>query len=462
MNDPHRPDEPQDDASDPEGEARQSPSSGRPEEDAPADDPAAAGPTPGESDAADPEEPAADDSASQTAGEDESGQEESTPEQPPAETDTAAEGDAGETTPDGGDTAGDGGDTDGGSGRAGLAAGITVLVLALLGLAGGGGWLGWRLQQLEQRVEQVPQERSEALAPLAREAALDDAVSRLEGEIEQLASQGSEATRAVAERVDELEAAVKTVRELAGRNQVDWRMAEVHYLLSLAARRVAIAGDRSAAIAALEAADRSIAALGDVRLVELRRAILDDITALRQVEPADVEGIALRIQSLLERVPDLPPATATVTAAADGNGDGDGGADGPRAWWERIKRQLSQYVVIRRQPDGGAPPRPQRDVSLPAAEKLGFALAEARRSALRHDSDAYGAAIARARELVDENFAADTPVTQRFADALAALSERAVVTTYPDLTATLEQAEQAAARLRSQRERPARAEPEEG
>ncbi|MDZ7748217.1 MAG: uroporphyrinogen-III C-methyltransferase [Halofilum sp. (in: g-proteobacteria)] len=458
MSDPHRPDEPQDPAADPQPEADDA---ARPRPDEPGSGDDAGAPDADTASTAAPDEPrgpeeATGDGAGEDHGAGGAGAREADAEDAPA-----AEGGA-----DDEDAADSGRDGDGHGGgrerRPGRAIAVALLVLVLLALAGGGGWLGWRLYQVEQQLAQVPAARAEALQPLARQGALEDAVGRLEGEIEQLAARGSDATREVAERVDQLEEAVKTVRELAGRGQVDWRMAEVHYLLSVGARRLAIAGDRSAAIAALQAADRSLAALGDVRLVELRQAIVEDITAIRQVTPADVEGIALRIQSLLQRVPDLPPPAEPRTVAVDEpETDGDT-IGGPRDWWASIKQRLSQYVVIRRQPGAGEPPRPSPDTTLPAAEKLGFALAEARRAALRHDSDAYTAAIARARDLLESGFAADTPTTRRFADALAGLAEQPVVTTYPDLTATLEQAERAAARLRTQREQAAADEDEEG
>lgn len=340
-----------------------------------------------------------------------------------------------------------------------LWAGATLGLIALIalgGLAAALVQLSDRVGQLEGELSRVPERRAEALAPLARQEEVQSAVERLEsrlGErIEALEQQGSEATRGLTRRMDELEKAFATVRELAGRNQVDWRMAEVHYLLAVAARRLAIAGDRRGAIAALEAADRSLSALGDVRLLELRASIIDDITAVRQVEAADVEGIALRLQALLERIPELSPARTERRAdvAGDTQGDSAGGTAG--GWWAALRERISRYIVVRRQPDGSGPARPQPDASLPGGSRLAFALSEARQAALRQDADGYQAAIQRARGVLDEAFAADSPTTRRFADMLERLAERAVVTTYPDLTTTLEQAKRVSARLRTERE----------
>ncbi len=354
----------------------------------------------------------------------------------------------------------------GGGGRRGRVIAAVVAVLVVLAAVGGaGGYLYWRIQQLEQRVAAVPDERERALERFARSEALAQSIDELEGKvsseverleqaIQDVSASDSESAQALGERLEDLKQAVATARELAGRDQLDWRLAEVHYLVGVAARRLAIAHDRRAAIAAMEAADRSLAQVGDVRLLELRQRLVDDITALRQTEPADVEGIALRIQSLLQRIPDLPPRQQRERTA--GGEDGAGASTAAGDWWQRLREGLSNYVVVRRQGDAEGPARPRADRSLPAAEKLGYALSEARRAALRREPDPYAQAIERARALIDEHFASESPAVGYFREALADLAERGVTTSYPDLTRTLDRVEKVTAELKARRERPDR------
>ncbi len=355
-----------------------------------------------------------------------------------------------------------GGEHSGGGGRRGrwraLALALVVLVLVV---AGGGGYLYWRLQQLEQRVAAVPEERERALERFARSEALAQSIDELESQvtgeaqrlekaIDEVAQSDTQRAQTLRERLDKLEQAVATARELAGRDQLDWRLAEVHYLVAVAARRLAIAHDRRAAIAAMEAADRSLAEVGDVRLLDLRQRLVDAISALHQTEPADVEGIAVRIQSLLQRIPDLPPRQQREPA--------DDGAEGTTAdagsWWQRLREGLSSYVVVRRQGEPEGPARPRADRALPAAEKLGYALSEARRAALRREPDPYSQSIQRARAIVDEHFAADSPTVAYFRETLDELEERGVTTSYPDLTRTLDYVEEVTAELEARRDRP--------
>jgi len=340
--------------------------------------------------------------------------------------------------------------------------GAALVVLLLVGAAaGGGGYLYWRVQELEQRVAAVPAERERALERFARSEALarsiDELESRVSGEVKRLekaidevAQSDTQSTQALRERLDNLEEAVATARELAGRDQLDWRLAEVHYLVAVAARRLAIAHDRRAAIAALEAADRSLAEVGDVRLLDLRQRLVDDISALHQAKPADVEGIAVRIESLLQRIPDLPPRKRRERADGGGEADATDGDD----WWQRLREGLSSYVVVRRQGKADEPARPRADRSLPAAEKLGYALSEARRAALRREPEPYTQSIQRARSLIGEHFAAESPAVDYFRETLDELSQEGVTASYPDLTSTLDYVEEVSAELKARRERP--------
>lgn len=375
-------------------------------------------------------------------------------EAPPA--DEAA--DTGASTADGDD-----GGTDGtaAAGPPPRRAGKWVLALALLialAAAGAAGYLGWRLHELEQRVADIPGEREAALEPLAERSALQTLESQLESQFEQrlqsavdekaetLISARDEALGEVRERLATLETGVEDIRELAARDQINWRLAEIRYLLAIAQRRVAIDRDTRSAIAALEAADRAIGEFGDVRLLPLRQRIIDDLSDLRSVETADLEGIALRLQNLLGRVPDLP-AAGSVTTVTAGESNGTGGG-----WWDALVTRLDRFVTVRRREAGPEPGRPQPSTELPEADTLVLALERARSAALSRDPAAYQRALTRASDALDKGFAADERATERFREGLAWLQERPVEVDLPDLTPTVDLAEKLSARIESSRD----------
>lgn len=333
-----------------------------------------------------------------------------------------------------------------------------LALLVALAAAGAAGWLAWRLQALEQGLARVPEERAEALADRARASELAD----LEGRVAALARTQEEqaaTTAEVRERVERVQESFASLRELAGRDQVGWRMAEVRYLVTVASRRLALTGDVEAAIAALEGADDALASLGDARLLPLRERIVEDLDALRAVEPADVEGLALRLRSLERRAAGLPEP-ATASAPADGDGAGPGTTGG--SWWQQVKRQLAQFVVVRREARPAPPPASTPADALAAEEALRLALADATRAALARDAGRYRDAMDEAIGVVRERFAADAPATTAFRERLEALRERPVRTELPDLGPTLDLAERLSASLQRAGEPARAAEPGDG
>lgn len=365
-------------------------------------------------------------------------------------------GGAGDGPESGGEGSGDGGaEAAGGPPRQRRAQWIIALALLIaLAAAGAAGYLGWRLYGLEQRVASIPAEReaqrAAALEPLAERSALQGLERQLGQRIDTavddkakaLISARDEALAEVRQRLATVESGVADIRELAARDQIDWRMAEIRYLLAIAQRRVLIDRDTRSAIAALESADRAISDFGDVRLLPLRQRIVDDLAALRSVEGADIEGIALRLQNLLGRVPDLPAAGSLKAVKASM----DNGSDG---WWDAMRARLDRYVTVRRREAGPEQGRPRPATSLPEGDSLVLALESARRSALARDSAAYQRALKRAAEALDSGFAADASATERFHDGLARLREQPVEVDLPDLTPTVELAEKLSARIES-------------
>ncbi len=163
------------------------------------------------------------------------------------------------------------------------------------------------------------------------------------------------------------------------------------------------------------------------------------------METADIEGIALRLQNLLGRVPELP-AAGTVTAVTVSQDNGTAG------WWGAMVARLDQFVTVRRREAGPEPGRPQPTTELPEADHLVLALERARSAALARDPAAYQRALTRASEALDSGFAADARATERFREGLAWLRERPVEVDLPDLAPTVDLAEKLSARIESSRD----------
>lgn len=325
----------------------------------------------------------------------------------------------------------------GGSGRGG--SGVTrvlatIAILVALTVAGFGGYLYQRLQELEGRLAEVPDERA---------AAIDSAVADVDvrNELDQLAARLDEQTDAredlaqdVAGRLNTLSDQLAEIRELAAGHHTRWRLAEVRYLLEIGIRRLQLATDRDGAIAAFEAADEALHRLGDARVLPLRQAIVEDVARIRELERADVEGIALRLLNLERDVERLPLAADSEEVAVPE-------LDlAPGSFWQAFVERLRGLVVIRhRSADAEPDPAPDVDAGgLPPAEALGHHLRQARLAALNGDPERYLQSLATAREIVAAEFAADDQRVDRFDARLAELAGRPVRVEVPDFGATLD------------------------
>src|SRR5205823_11587814 len=96
-------------------------------------------------------------------------------------------------------------------------------------------------------------------------------------------------------------------RELAP-SRDEWALTEVEQVLLLASQQLQLAGNVSAALAALQLADAKLQRLNRPQFVPLRRALARDMDRLKAVPYVDVSGISLRIDQALATVDTLPLA----------------------------------------------------------------------------------------------------------------------------------------------------------
>ncbi|MFW2372114.1 MAG: uroporphyrinogen-III C-methyltransferase [Gammaproteobacteria bacterium] len=94
--------------------------------------------------------------------------------------------------------------------------------------------------------------------------------------------------------------------DITNRQQKDWILAEIDYLLRLANRRLQIARDINSAIAAMQAADQRLHELADLNLFGIRQQLSKDIANLKSLHQVDVNGTAMALDQMLVHLTDLP------------------------------------------------------------------------------------------------------------------------------------------------------------
>jgi len=96
-------------------------------------------------------------------------------------------------------------------------------------------------------------------------------------------------------------------RELAP-SRDEWALTEVEQVLLLASQQLQLAGNVSAALAALQLADAKLQRLNRPQFVPLRRALARDMDRLKAVPYVDVAGISLRLDQAIAGIDALPLA----------------------------------------------------------------------------------------------------------------------------------------------------------
>lgn len=96
------------------------------------------------------------------------------------------------------------------------------------------------------------------------------------------------------------------IAELSGRQPSDWGIAEAHYLVRIAGRKLWLENDSQTALHLLVTAEQRIAELGDPALMPIRMAIANDIAVVRGLPQPRVTEIYVHLAGLLEQLDGLP------------------------------------------------------------------------------------------------------------------------------------------------------------
>jgi uroporphyrin-3 C-methyltransferase len=248
---------------------------------------------------------------------------------------------------------------------------LVLVAIALLGVL----VLGWLAWQSNQRFETTRQELARRLAD--NEGAQREALTH--------AKQHREALDAMHGKVGAFEAqlaemqsqqmALQAMYQELSRVREDRLLAEIEQDVAIAAQQLQLAGNVEAALIALQGAEARLARNAQPQFLPLRKLLVRDIERLKALPGADVSGIALKLDTLLAAVPNLPlafeqrpavppkpkkgapapSATNTAKETASAVPPAPGFEHMVRTWLGEIWHEMRQLVRIERidRPDPG-------------------------------------------------------------------------------------------------------------
>ncbi|MGB9095988.1 uroporphyrinogen-III C-methyltransferase [Erwinia sp.] len=255
--------------------------------------------------------------------------------------------------------------------------------------------------------------------------------------VQQLATQTSaletahQQQTALSQQLDELKEKVATI---SGNDAHTWLLAQADYLVKLAGRKLWSDQDVTTAAALLKSADQSLADMNDPSLIEVRRALTQDISGLSAVSQVDYDGIILKLNQLSNGVDNL--------RLADNDSDGspmdqDSGelSSSLREWRQNLVKSwhnfMDDFITIRRR-DTTAEPllAPNQDVYL--RENIRSRLLIAAQAVPRHQDQIYKQSIDTVSTWVRAWFDTNDPATKAFLSQLDDLSQQSVSMDVPD------------------------------
>ncbi|NGX17358.1 uroporphyrinogen-III C-methyltransferase [Wenzhouxiangella sp. XN24] len=321
----------------------------------------------------------------------------------------------------------------------GIVLGFFALLVAFAAV-GGVAFTWWQVTEQQEVVAEKTSEAARDLADIralvletqARVAAQDERFSELRSE--------AEARRRELESLDsEIDEARERMESFAREDFPEERspaVAEVEYLLLLAARELALADNPRVALAALRKADAQLAALDDPSFAATRRAINEEIAAVEAVADVDLEGLALRLDSLAGRIEGLPlHGSLSPEPLADASAGTE--ETGWKRFLARLRAVTADLFRIRRT-DTPAAPLLAPDESFFLYRNIELDLKSARLAVLARDQENFNAGVEAARAALREYFVVEDEAVRAMLDALDELGTRDVTPEWPSIGRSLE------------------------
>lgn len=224
------------------------------------------------------------------------------------------------------------------------------------------------------------------------------------------------------------------VASISGSDAKTWLLAQADYLVKLAGRKLWSDQDVTTAAALLKSADASLADMNDPSLIDIRRALNEDVGSLSAVAQVDFDGIILKLNQLSNQVDNLRLAD-NDTDDSPMDSDSSSLSGSLAEWRQNLTKSwhnfMDDFITIRRR-DTSAEPllAPNQDVYL--RENIRSRLLIAAQAVPRHQDEVYKQSLESVSTWVRAYFDTSDPSTKAFLEELDNLSQQSVSMDVPD------------------------------
>ncbi len=311
----------------------------------------------------------------------------------------------------------------------------TLLLLIVLGALGGAAWLGWTewQAQLEKNVDKSDSLQADIVA-LQKQLQRQQQLSR------QSLQQQSQIIGQLEDQLNSmklrLNSQAERILQLGTASRGDWMLSEAAYLIRLANQRLQVERSIDNPLAILENVDTIFVQLNDPELIPVRRALAEDIAALRITDNIDREGIFLELEALAEAIAALsiiePPRQIEATGeVATVNGQVSSLLDS----FQRFSQKLGQLIVVQKRQQPIEPLLTSNEQAI-IRNNIYLLLEQAQSALLKEEQAIYTASLDKTAALLARYFQLNNQ-SQALIQRLNLLAQRVVIQQLPDISGSV-------------------------
>ena len=330
--------------------------------------------------------------------------------------------------------------------RRGSGVGWLALLLSLIALAAVG--YSFYIDWLAEKDSST----DDAVAGLeSRLAATRESLSSLSNRLAELAEQDSAAADAIAALRQELDVRVNSLNALPGRMSTlessvsslagiskgardAWLIAESEYYMQIANAQLQLANNPHLAARALEMADERVVQIGSPALIDVRRAISDELAALDVMEKPDIAGATLTLASLARVVESLPLAGSERVKEEPEPADEE--QSGLSRAWSSVKSAMSGLVRVT-PPDQAKLALVSPDAEYFLRNNLALQLQSARLALLRGEQAVFTQTLDDTSALISQYFDVESAQVISAQETLAEIRSSVLTSSVPDISGSL-------------------------
>lgn len=218
-------------------------------------------------------------------------------------------------------------------------------LLLIIGIVAAAGYY-WQMQQ------KAEQQKNQTIAALQAQLASKMDASQLQQQLAPLESGIGNSVSQINElqlQQAALQESAEKLFELYGRDESDWQLAEVEYLMRIAQHKLILENDFEGAAITLQAASDKIAATADPGLLPVRVQISDEIAVLKTRARPDLVGMTLVLSQLSRQIKALTPGYLPRIDSSQNATESEDTGPVDQTITERVVSFISSQVSIKKE-----------------------------------------------------------------------------------------------------------------